>query len=299
MKKIIGLVMVTSTLGLVACKKSETTTPKNDKAATSEIKQDIPKATAPANSVGPKRILFVGNSHTEYFVSLPTLFSDIAKENGQDIKVDELVEMGISLQEIYDTDKTKAEKLFAKTDPDGNYYDYVVLQEKTPVAVDEAQTYKKSVGQYIEKIRKNSPNSAVYLYEVMSPADYMSKKDYESYWSASRKNALAIANANSNVGVFRLGDAVKAAYEGKQSYQYKVNGKDNLRYGQNTLHMLNDAGFMASTLLYATLFGNEPKLPKELTFRTDPDGDTRLKKQAITTVVSNPDALFKIAMENK
>ena len=79
---------------------------------------------------GSPRILFIGNSHTEYFVSAPILFDEICKANNQPMNIDQLVTMGVSIDKIYDDHKTEAEENFAKRDKDGNYYDYVIIRSQ-------------------------------------------------------------------------------------------------------------------------------------------------------------------------
>ncbi len=256
-----------------------------------------PKAPVPA---GAPRILFIGNSHTAYYASIPKMFAELCAFNKQPMQEEELVEMGISIEEIYSTDKDKAEKLFAKTDADGNYFDYVVLQEKTPVALQEADKYKASAKMMLEKIRKNSPGIAVCIYEAVSPESYTDHKEqFNSFYKEIRKNAIAVIADNSNAGMYRVGDAIKDAYDGGNGYQYLVNGKDILRFGETTLHLLNDGGFLASTLLYTTIFDKKPAVPEEMTFSAgtgDNDGQKLLK---VSEAVSNPAALLEIAMKDR
>lgn len=268
-------------------------------AAAPAVATALPRPTAPA-AKGPLRVLFVGNSHTDYYVSLPKLFSDLCAHNKVDVQVDELVEMGISLDEIYEGSKEKADALFAKTDADGNYYDYVVLQEKTPVAIAEPATYLASARMFAEKVRQHSPGSAIYIYELMSPLNFKTEhSEFEELHAEISRNAVDVAKAIPNAGVYRVGDAVRDAYQGSDGYRYEANGTDRLRHGEVNLHMLNDAGFMASALLYMTLFDKQPAIPDAMTFATGTgDGDTQ-KEMAVKEAVSNPAALLQIAAHNK
>lgn len=252
----------------------------------------LPKAT------GAPRILFVGNSHTEFYVSLPIMFEELCHASNQPMNVDKLVTMGVSIQEIYDDHHAEAEKDFGKTDADGNYYDIVVLQEKTPIALSELDEYKTNVKMMVDKIRKNSPGAAIYIYEGMSPMPF-DDGDYEEGYKEMQKNALAVANDNSNAGLFRVGDAVKDAYEGKEGYKYNAAGKDRLRFGENTLHLLNDGGYLEAVLLYATIFDKMPVVPSELTLSTGTNDNDEMKKQPIAQAISNPKALEKIAFSNR
>lgn len=267
----------------------------NDKDAVETIAH--PKAPV---AQGKPRILFVGNSHTEYYTSMPTMFGELCEANNQPMDVDKLVTMAVDISEIYTDHKAEAEKDFAKKDADGNYYDYVLLQEKTPVALQEVDKYKANVKMMAEKIRKNSPGAAIYIYEGMSPVPYEGDgSEFNQYHEEMRKNALAVMQESGNAGLFRLGDAIKDAYEGKEGYKYEVNGKDNLRFGENTLHMLNDAGFTAAVLLYATIFDKAPQIPGQLTLSKGTGDDDGMKKMPVAQGVSNPKALAAIAVNNK
>lgn len=258
----------------------------------------LPRPKAPT-ATGPFRILFVGNSHTDYYLSLPRMFGDLAAHNNVDIEIDELIEMGASLNEIYEVAKDRADSYFAMTDPDGNYYDYVVLQEKTPVALADADTYRAAVKRHADRIHQNSPGAAIYVYELMSPADFRTERsDFLEWHDEVSQNAESAARAITNAGVYRVGDAVRDAYQGAHGYRYDVGNTDRLRHGESTLHMLNDAGFLASALLYVTLFDKSPKIPESMNFSAgtgDADGQELMPVRA---AVSNPAALLQIAEDN-
>jgi hypothetical protein len=134
----------------------------------------------------------------------------------------------------------------------------------------------------------------------LSPVPYEDGgKEFNEYYEEMRKNALAVIQESGNAGLFRLGDAIKDAYEGKEGYKYEVNGKDNLRFGNNTLHMLNDAGFTAAVLLYATIFDKVPQIPDQLTLSNGTGDNDGMKKMPVAQGVSNPKALAAIALNNK
>ncbi len=270
----------------------------NEKAsgATTASEDQSTKPKAP-KAEGTPRILFIGNSHTEYFVSSPVLFGEICKANNQPMDIDQLVTMGVSIDKVYNDHKTEAETYFAKTDKDGNYYDYVILQESTPVALAEPDKYVENVKMIVDKIQKNSPGVAIYIYEAMSPLQF-TDPEYKEYFDEIRKNAISVTQSVKNAGLLRVGDAVNDAYNGKKGYKYLVGNKDNLRYGENSLHLLNDGGFMQAVLLYATLFDKKPSTPKELTLSTGTGDNDDMKKQEVSKAISNTKALAEIAWSN-
>lgn len=259
--------------------------------------KNLIRPTPPKNQ-GPPRILFIGNDHTEYLVSAPILFAEFCNINNQPMNVEQLVTMGVSLQKVYDTNKTEANQNFSNIDKDGNYYDYVVIQESTPIALGELENYKENVKMIVEKIHKNSPDAAVYIYEGMSPVPY-TDSDYSENYETMRKNALLVMGFIKNAGLLRVGDAVKDAYDGKNGYNYLAGNKDNLRYGKNTLHLLNDGGFMQAILLYATIFDKKPIIPKKLLLITGTDDKADMRKQEVAKAISNPKALEEIAFSNR
>lgn len=272
-----------------------------DKSATTEnqtTKTETSKRPKAPKAEGTPRILFIGNSHTEFFVSSPIIFGEICKANNQPMNIDQLVTMGVSIEKIYDDHVSEAEANFAKTDKDGNYYDYVILQESTPVALAELDKYKANVKMIVDKIHKNSPDVAIYIYEGMSPIPF-TDSEYKEYYEEIRKNALEVVKSTKNSGLLKVGDAVNDAYNGKNNYKYLVSNKDNLRFGENTLHLLNDGGYMQGALLFATIFDKKPIMPKELTLSTGTGDNDDMKKQEVSKAISNPKALEEIAFNNR
>lgn len=288
MKKI--LITLLAGVLLFSCKKNEQQ-PSENSASTSISQPTPPKFD------GTRRILFVGNSHTEYFVSLPAMFDELCKTNNQNIEAQSLLEMGVSIDEILQAHQEDATTLFAQTDKDGNYFDYIVLQEKTPVAIDDLENYKANCKKIADLLKKNSPNAAIYIYELMSPFPNDDQAGFEEGRKVSSENAITVAKSLPNAGVLFIGDKISEAYSGKFGYQYKVNGKDNLRFGENTLHMLNDAGFLSSIYIYKTILKSQPKLPTQLLLSTGTADTDELKEQPIEKAISNPSALEKIALE--
>ncbi|WP_316635562.1 hypothetical protein [uncultured Flavobacterium sp.] len=252
----------------------------------------------PPKTSGPPRILFIGNSQIEYFVSTPTLFKEFCDANNQPINIDQLITVGVSLQKVYDTNRTEANQNFSNRDKDGNYYDYVVIQESTLVALFEIENYKANVKMLVEKIHENSPDVAVYIYEGVPPASYTDSDFMENY-DKMRKNAISVMGFVKNAGLLRVGDAIKDAYQGKSGYKYLAANKDNLRYGKHTLHLLNDGGFMQASLLYSTIFDKKPIVPKKLLLITGTGYFDSMRKQEVVNAISNPNALQEIAFNNR
>lgn len=259
--------------------------------------QPLPRPNAPL-ATGPARILFVGNSHTEYYLSIPQLFQELCDFNHVAISAEKRVEMGIALDEVYAADPAKTAALLAQTDADGNYYDYVVLQERTPVVLDDADKYGANVKMWTDKLRRHSPGVAVWLYELASPGSYTEDKDeFEDYHATMRANTVATLQQAPNSGLYRVGDALKAAYEGSQGYRYRNGPNDRLRHGEESLHILNDGAFLATVLLYETLFGKRPQLPPRMSFSTGTGDNDEQKLLPVSTAVSNPTALANIAWQ--
>ncbi|WP_343697356.1 hypothetical protein [Flavobacterium sp.] len=252
----------------------------------------------PPKSVGPSRILFIGNSQIEYFVSAPTLLQELCNANNKHIDVQQLVTMGVSLDEVYNTNKTEANQIFSNIDKDGNYYDFVVLQEATPIALTDLEKYRLNLKLIVEKIHKNSPDVAIYVYQNMSPLPY-TNPEYDHYYKELQKNAVLAVAFIKNAGLLRVGDAVKDAYDGKSGYEYLINNKDNLRYGKNILHFTNDGGFLQAVLLYSTIFDKTPIIPKKLILSTGTGDKDNMRKQEVNKVISNPKALEEIAFNNR
>ena len=254
---------------------------------------DVKKPVPPPND-GIVRVLFVGNSHTEYYVSLPYMFEALCIENGKNVEIDELVVMGASIDEILEESEDEAKELFSMTDEDGNYYDHVILQERSVVAVLELKQYKRNCKSVMERASINSPDAAVHVYELMSFVEY-NDSDFNYYKNEALINSAEVANSLKNAGVLRIGSAIADAYDGIEGYEAFINGKDMLRYGENTLHLLNDGGFLSGVLLYQAIFDDLPQIPAQLPLSTGIGDNDDISMQDVNTAISNADALLKIA----
>jgi len=294
MKKVL-LFSLFGTLVLTSCgdknKKGET---EGTAEATKEL---VAKPTAP-KAEGPIRILFVGNSHTEYFASFPKMLEALAKENNKQVEVKSLLEMGVSIDKIIAANQKDADKLFGQTDKDGNYFDYVILQEATPVAIQELDKYKANTKNVHDQVIKNSPGVATYIYGLTVPFEY-NERDYKDYQPMLIDNGVAVAKALPNTGFLNFSAVLGAAYEGKEGYTAIKDGKDVLRHTDSSRHMLNDAVFVNSIVLYQTLFGETPKIPQQLPLSTGTGDNHDIKLMDVTKGVMNPDALLKIATSFK
>lgn len=267
-------------------------TSKNSTVSDGNNKPKAPKA------VGPSRILFIGNSQLEYFISAPILFQELCNASNKNINIDQLTTLGVGLDKVYFTNKTEANQNFSNIDKDGNYYDYVVLQESTSIALKNIEKYRSNLKMLAEKIHKNSPDAAIYVYQNMTPLPYTDSQ-YNNYYKELRKNTVLATSFIKNAGLLRIGDAVKDAYSGKSGYNYLKNNTDNLCYGQNTPHFLNDGGFLQAVLLYTTIFEKKPIIPKKLILSTGTGDNDSMRKQEVSKAISDPIALEEIAYSNK
>ncbi len=257
----------------------------------------IPQAPAviAPEAKGPKRIFFVGNSHIRYYISIPSLFSSLCRFNNIPIKEEQVVEMGISLLDIYKDHRKQLDEACAKNDPDGNYFDYVVLQERTPVVTNNSEEYKASVRKLMSLIKQNSPGAVFLVYEMAPSRDFVRNQgEFRKLYDNILKVNREVITEHNNTKLYRVAEAINAAYEGESGYRYLVNGEDRLRHGSLTLHLLNDSGFMAAVQLYATLFGKLPEIPAEMYF-TDSSLDTQ-RLHPVKDAVSDPEALLQIAL---
>ena len=249
----------------------------------------------PPDTKGKTRILMIGNSHTEFYVSLPDMLESLCAANGHDVTVDRVIDMGASLNEIIKANADNADRLFAFTDADGNYYDYIILQEKTSVVLSDPETYLENCRHITAMVRKNSPKAVLYIYEVMSPVPYLDKERFKETLKLSHDRASMVTRSLNNAGVLHIGDKIAEAYAGKNGYQYTVGGNDALRFGDNTLHMLNDAGYLSTIYTYKTLFGRMPAIPKQLPLCSGTGDEDEIELHEVDKVISNPGALTKIA----
>lgn len=284
MKKIL-LFSFTALLILASCGS------KNTDNQTTFDKSNKPVAPKAEGSI---RVLFVGNSHTEYFASFPEMLTALGKENGKDIEVLTLIEMGVGVDEILKANKTKADKMFAEVDADGNYIDYLILQESTPIVITDEELFTNNSTNIHSLISKNSPGVATYVYQLMSPFDY-NNSDYKEYQKIINDNVDNVSKTLSNAAVLNFATVLASAYEGKEGYMAKVNDKDMLRHTDRSHHMLNDAVFLNSIVLYQNIFNETPIIPAQLPLATGTNENDKLVLMDVSQGVSNPKALANIA----
>lgn len=249
-------------------------------------------------SEGPIRVLFVGNSHTEYFASFPLMLEILSKENGKQVEVETLIEMGVSIDRILSANKAKANKLFAQNDTDGNYFDFIILQESTPVAVQKETQYLNNCKTIHDMAIQNSPDVATYIYELMYPTDY-ADSDYKEGQKILTDNVVKAAKSLPNTGILRFATVLGSAYQGQEGYTAIKDGQDLLRHNDSSHHMLNDAVFLNSIVLYQHLFGETPKIPQQLPLATGTGDNDEIALMDVSKGVSNPTALEKIAASYK
>lgn len=257
----------------------------------------LAQPTPPATE-GPLRLLFVGNSHTEYFASFPKMLEALAKSNNKSLEVMKLVDMGVSIDQILVANQEEVDNLFSATDTDGNYFDFLILQESTPVVIQELTNYQANVKSVHDLITANSPGVATYIYGLTAPFDYHDP-DYSVYQSILQENGVIVAQSTPNTGYLNFAGVLGAAYRGKEGYVALVDGKDRLRFTDSSHHMLNDAVFINSLVLYKTLFGEMPEIPQQLPLSTGTGDKDIIQMMNVATGISNPNALIKIAANFK
>ncbi|WP_177765890.1 hypothetical protein [Flavobacterium sp. I3-2] len=282
---------------LVSCDKKNDANGTNSNDSSSESKETVAKPTAP-KSEGTVRVLFVGNSHTEYFVSFPKVLEALCKENGKNVEVLSLLQMGEGIDKIISSNKSAADKMFGQTDADGNYIDFVIMQESTPIAIQEVDKFNSNTKMLHDLVAKNSPGVATYVYQLMAPFEFGSS-DFKDYQPVLIENVNNAAKALPNAGVINFATVLASAYEGKEGYNPKNNEVDLLRFTDTSKHMLNDAVFLNSIVLYQNLFGETPKIPQQLPLSTGTSDNDDIKMMDVSKGVSNPDALLKIATSFK
>lgn len=292
MKKTFLLCSLLSIFLFSACNSGNKNSSSNGSGNATEKKDEL-KAVAP-KAEGTKRILMVGNSHTEYFASFPQMLEALCKENGKDVEVLTLLEMGVSMDQILSSNKSKADKFFADKDADGNYLDYLILQESTPIAYQEEANYIKNSKAIYDLAIANSPGVATYVYELTFPENF-SSSEFKEDQKVLSDNAMKVAKSLSNAAVLPFSETLAAAYAGKEGYSATKNGKDLLRHTDNSRHMLNDAVFMNTIVLYEKMFGETPKIPAQLPLSSGVGDRDEIVMMNVSEGISNPDALIKIA----
>jgi len=242
-------------------------------------------------------ILLIGNSHTEYCTSIPKLFNEIAKFNNKVVEVFTKVEEGTSLKILLDEENAKTINVMDSADADGNYFDFVVLQESTGIVLNEYEAYKSNLQNWQNSLKAQSPNARYLLYQSMSPYDFFTDlSTFNSVHTDIGKTMDKLLNEISNSRIYGVGKCIKEAYEKSEGYDPARSNEDQLRYGDDAMHQRNDAGFLSAVLLYYQIYNETPQIPEKLDLNNNASCGT-FTQEKVSDIIPQSSSLVKIAVK--
>ena len=193
------------------------------------------------------RILFVGNSFTEFHNMPQEIFAPLCEMAGINVTVDAVTRGSYILENF----ANPADFYGAKVDKclRENKYDFVVLQEQSSRPISDKESFKRGVRRLAEKVKENGAELFLYetwgykeghgsLHSFGSSTHDMAKKLSESYMEAAKEVDAKIIHA---------GIAMLDVY---------VNHKDEIELYMSDYHHSSQTGstLVAYTML-CTIFG--------------------------------------------
>jgi hypothetical protein len=263
----------------------------NENSTATAEKMTHPKAP---KAEGSPRILFIGSNDMIYDCYTPSFFSDICKINNQP--------MNFCIEGDYTRTKYDTDNIFTLKEDDGNYFDYVVLHESTPVVMSDPDKFKQNVKIISNKVFENSPNALIYIYQPMTPVNSVNC-DYKKYHSILHKNTFAALKYIKNVHIFKVGDAFNDAYINQKDHHYQsyIRNKDGLKdiLFEEGDQQLTDGKFLQAVLLYTSIFNKKPNIPEKLSLKRSTRLDELFLTEIVNDKISNPKSLVEIAFNNR
>ncbi|MFC1975375.1 DUF4886 domain-containing protein [Chloroflexota bacterium] len=240
-----------------------------------------PTATfTPAPPITPQwrdttlRILFIGNSYTNYHESLPQMFANLAQSGGHEVEVDVSAPGGWSL-----TRHIEARRTLSKIDAQ---WDLVVLQESGSIASVASKCKKQmypAVHTLNERISATGAHIVFFMQWGCRDGTYnCDKRDFDEMQAQLHSCYMDIAN-ELNAMVAPVGIAWQTAVtQAPQLGLWRIDG----------LHSSESGNYLAACVFYAVVYHQSPE---GLTYPAGLTEETAHFLQAIAaeTVLENPD----------
>ena len=193
-----------------------------------------------------KNILFIGNSYT-FFNDMPSLFEDLAKENGQNCKVTSVTKGGRKL--FHNTEKDdEFATLIKETASNSNYY-AIFLQDQSLIAIDSPDDFKKGISSHITLFKADR----YILYSTWGRKEGSDKLTERSLTSGEMTALIAKSYAEAakenNAEVSNVGLAFKYISD---------NYPDIELYNPDLSHPSYDGSCLAAMVHYYSVFGELP-----------------------------------------
>lgn len=207
-------------------------------------------------------ILFIGNSLT-YYNDMPTLFENLAKENGKNVHVVSVTCGGRKLYEYLDRDDEYTKKIDELIETE--HFDVCFLQEYTSHTIEDYQSFIDSIGRLKNKL-KNAVDKFV-LYETWGLKEGCSKLSELNCTNESMTKAVTKAYFEASQLFGMIVSPV-----GQRFFEVSRNHSEIELYHEDKKHPSYVGSCLAAVTHYETLFGESPdkyttlKLPAATAF---------------------------------
>jgi len=192
-------------------------------------------------------ILFIGNSYT-YFNEMPTIFADLARENGFDVSVDAVTKGGRKLYENLVEGDEYRERILSLIEK--KQYDVLILQEQSYFALVDYDKFLEGLRGLIELVK---PGRTI-LYATWGRKSGCPLLEELGLTSAEMTDRLSDAYCRAAVElgaeVSPVGRAFRSVLDSDASIEL---------YMPDLSHSSRTGSTLAAFVHYATVFGELPK----------------------------------------
>lgn len=205
------------------------------------------------------KILFVGNSYT-FFNDMPTLFDQLAKENGKTVETLSVTKGGRRIIEHF-TLQDEYTEMLNKTVSE-NTFDAVILQDQSLIALKEPEDFRKGLKLICEKLEGKTER--VILYQTWARKEG-SKVYEETGWSRDYM-ANGIENAYVNAAKELSAELSPVGY----CFNRLTEAHPEIElYKEDRSHPSYTGSCLAAITHYRAVFGELPKALSTLDLEED------------------------------
>ena len=261
-------------------KPADTTTKEPADTTVPNTPPDTPKEPLDKNK--EYSILFIGNSYT-YYHSIPeTIFYQIAKSAGYNVKVESITKGGHNLYSHANPNDEMGAKVEAAL-TSGKHYDYVILQDQSVLPASTPEMFYDAVRNLAKRIRDIGAEPVLY-------STWGRKTGHSTLTEYGWTNeSMTWQLAASYTAIGRELD-IPVAYVGLAFYDVYTNNPDIDLYDPDKTHQSPVGAYLSALTLFKKIFGADLS---EVTYRKVTEEVANTLKNAATKAVDDPPAIPK------
>lgn len=192
---------------------------------------------------GTTRVLFIGNSHT-FFNDLPEMFQELARAGGYEVEVDMSAQGGWSLSD-------HAASTITLNKIEQQEWDYVILQERTSLIVDEPDEHAyPAIRLLYDKI--SAKDATLILFMTWGPRDGLPSAGYINFDAIQAQICSGYTDIADELGVIVA--PVGIAWQNGIEKDSQLN-----LWNSDGAHPSREGSYLAACVFYAIIFQQNPE----------------------------------------